>query len=189
MGQEFWQHGASAIQWSAAILGSLVAAGMDLRWRRIPNLLTGALLAGALMWAAWSAGWAGVGTALVACVIIALPFFVLFLLGGGAGDAKLMGAIGAWLGLHDGLWVLVAVILCGGVMGLALAMIKRRMRWVLANITMMAGGILTTALIRGRPRDVAAMMPGEEQMLAMSYAPVIFAGVCLAGAGLWLWHG
>jgi prepilin peptidase CpaA len=189
MGQEFWQPGASTAQWSVALLGSLAAAGIDLRCRRIPNALTGTLLIAALVWAAWTSGWAGVGAALLACVVIALPFVMLFLLGGGAGDAKLMGAVGAWLGLHDGLWVLLAVILCGGVMGLALAILKRRTRLVLAHVTTMAGGILTTALTRGRLRDAAAMMPGEEQMLAMRYAPVIFTGVCLAGGGIWLWHG
>ena len=44
--------------------------------------------------------------------------------GGGAGDAKMMGALGAWLGLANGVVALVAVALSGAVIGLGYALIK-----------------------------------------------------------------
>ena len=122
----------------------------------------------------------------VAGVVIYLVFALLG--GGGAGDAKLMGAIGACLGLHDGLWALCAVILCGGVMGLGFAFWKRRARPVLARVSAMAGGIAATLIAGGRWREAASLLPGQGEMVAMRYGPVVFCGVCLARGGTILWH-
>jgi prepilin peptidase CpaA len=75
------------------------AAVWDFRMRRIPNWLTvsGCLLG--LIFRASFEGWAGLGDGLAA---FALGFGTLFLVwvigGGGAGDVKLMGALGVWLG-------------------------------------------------------------------------------------------
>ena len=103
-------------QWGVVIGASLFAVVSDIRQRRIPNALTFPLLAVGLIWAACFGGLAGLLEALGACALLALPYVLLFIfVGGGAGDAKLMGAIGAWLGLRYGL-----VALCeGGGMGVA----------------------------------------------------------------------
>jgi prepilin peptidase CpaA len=96
-----------------------VAAVIDVRTRRIPNLLTfgGALCAfvfflivGGLPALGHSlAGW-GVGLAL---------FMPIFLLGGmGAGDVKLLAAVGAWLGPAVILWCAFYTVMAGGVLAL-----------------------------------------------------------------------
>jgi prepilin peptidase CpaA len=95
----------------------------DLRTRRIPNLLTGpALLLGLLAHLA-TGGPHGALVALAAAVLagaVLLPGWLLKFMG--AGDVKLMAAIGAWLGgptvaLYAALFSLIA----GGVISLAVA--------------------------------------------------------------------
>ena len=110
---------ALVIQWGVVIVASLVAALWDVRTRRIPNKLTGSLLVSGIAWHAWVGGLPGVGDSLLGCFVASLPFLVLFLYaGGGAGDAKMMGAVGAWLGLAQGVVALVAVVCAGAIVGL-----------------------------------------------------------------------
>ena len=82
-----------------AIGFALVAVAWDLSTRRIPNVLTfGAALA-ALIAHAYIGGWNGLGMAAAGWVAGVMLFFPVFALGGmGAGDVKLLGAVGAWLG-------------------------------------------------------------------------------------------
>ena len=82
------------IQWGVIISASLVAASCDMRSRRIPNTLTFPLFLCGLVWALVHGGLSGLGEAFGACFILALPYILLFVFAnGGAGDAKLMGAI------------------------------------------------------------------------------------------------
>jgi prepilin peptidase CpaA len=83
-----------------------------MRIRRIPNLLTAPFFVGGLCFAACLGGFAGLEESIGGCVLTAAPYLILFLwAGGGAGDAKMMGAIGAWVGLAGGAIVLLCVAL------------------------------------------------------------------------------
>ncbi len=99
-------------QWlfvGAVFLFTLTAAVTDLRTRRLPNWLTVPALAAALVFHSATGGLAGLGTAVAG---FALGFGVLLVLwligGGGGGDVKLMGALGAWLGPTSTLLVFFA---------------------------------------------------------------------------------
>ncbi|HEX5386796.1 MAG TPA: prepilin peptidase [Gemmatimonadales bacterium] len=91
----------------------VVAAWSDLRTRRIPNQLTIAGLVAALLvrslfgWPALSAGVQGAGLALAAG-------FVLYAIGAmGAGDAKLLGAMGAFMGPDNLIGALALIMIAG----------------------------------------------------------------------------
>ena len=96
------------------IIGSitLVAAVIDVRTRRIPNWFTVPVLAGGLLFHAITGGWGGLLTAIGG---FATGFGILLVLwltgGGGGGDVKLMGAVGAWLGAWH---TLIVFLLSGG---------------------------------------------------------------------------
>lgn len=79
---------------------TITAAVWDFRMRRIPNWLTVSAFALGLVFRVGFEGWSGLGEGLAA---FALGFGTLFLVwitgGGGAGDVKLMGALGIWLGI------------------------------------------------------------------------------------------
>ena len=78
---------------------SAIACGWDLRTRRIPQVLTlGGAIAGFAFHAA-TGGWQGGLGSLAGWFIGIAIFLAPFALGGlGAGDVKLLGALGAWLG-------------------------------------------------------------------------------------------
>jgi prepilin peptidase CpaA len=106
----------------AAILLAAVACWTDLRTRRIPNLLTLCAAAAGIAFHCLPGG-NGPLTALAGWLAGVLIFSPLFLLRGmGAGDLKLLGAFGAWLGpamaISIGLWSMVA----GGVLAVFVAL-------------------------------------------------------------------
>ena len=173
--------GVDSLQWGVVLGGTLLAAFVDARTRRIPNALTFPLLLAALVHAGFVAGGAGLLDAALACLLLATPYVVLFAVaGGGAGDAKLMGAVGAWLGLLDGTRVLVAVCVAGVLFALAWAIARRSLPAVLGRLGLLTRGLLHLPFRRVSPRAVAAAIPAEHEGLSMPYGPAIFAGCALA---------
>ena len=158
---------------------AVVACGWDLRTRRIPQALT---LGGALCGLAFhllSGGWnAGVGSVTGWAVGIAI-FFVPFALGGlGAGDVKLLGAIGAWLGPMSALWVGLYAGAAGGVLAIFVALTKGYLFEAVGNVGMM----LAYWRVNGvRPLPEMTLEHGRGPRLA--YAVPILAGTMVT---LWL---
>jgi len=130
-----------------AVLLAVWAGWLDWRSRRIPIWLTvPALLLGvALNTIVWRlpgtrAGLQGAGLALA----LLLPFVVLR--GLGAGDWKLMGALGAFLGPHKLLVVLLGTILIAGLMAVVEMVRRRRVKQTLANLAVLIHAFVTFRL-------------------------------------------
>jgi prepilin peptidase CpaA len=181
----------NVFQWGVVIGASLVAAAGDLRERRIPNALTFPLLVVGLIWATWMGGFSGLAGAVGACLLLALPFVFLFVFaGGGAGDAKLMGAIGAWLGLTQSVIVLLCVAAAGIILALAKAIAQRNLRFVLTNVFISCYTFIVCGAggRRIRPADERTdETAGQPGGLEVPYGVAIFAGVCVAAAIVGLW--
>src|SRR6187549_3608277 len=120
---------------NAAIAVAIGAAVCDLSTRRIPNVLTfGAALA-ALVVRGYADGWSGAGSSLAGWLVGVACFFPFFALGGmGAGDVKLLGALGAWLGPMPVVWVALYGSIAGGVIAIVVAMWSGYLRRALANV-------------------------------------------------------
>ena len=175
------------LQWGVVIGASTAAAVWDVWQHRIPNLLVGSLFICGLMWSVWIGGWAGAGESLVACVIMAAPYVFLFLVaGGGAGDAKMMGAIGVWLGLINGLATLVCVSLAGVVIGVVFLIRRRGVACVWPLLVVGVGELFQLFFFRGsKPKKDTTSK--AEPLAKMPYGLAIWSGVCLA-AGVKLWR-
>ena len=105
----------------------IIAAVNDLMTVRIPNWVSLALL-GLFLVAAPLAGlsWIIIGSHLAlgaALLLIGMGMFAMNLLGGG--DAKLLAAVGLWMGLPALPTFLVWAALAGGVLALTLLMFRR----------------------------------------------------------------
>ena len=107
---------------SAVLIVGVAACVTDLHARRIPNWLTfGAAAAALATHYAWG-GPASAQTAAGGWVTGLFLFMPLFLLGGmGAGDVKLLAALGAWLGPSGAFWLAIYTSMAGGVMALAVS--------------------------------------------------------------------
>jgi len=181
-----WHHPLMPLQWGVVMVAALVGAGTDIKSRRIPNWLTGPVLLSGLVFAGVTAGWAGLGDALAGMLLAGVPFVVLFMVGGGgAGDAKLMAALGAWLGVINSLVLLTTVTVLGAVIGLGYALARGQARGVFHNLWAMVLGMWVGAMGRKNPRD---LMPGTPQMVRMPYGLSILAGACAAAGGVYLWR-
>ncbi len=187
----------TVVQWGVVLGASLTAAILDIRSRRIPNALTVPLAVTGLLYGLSCAGLAGLGQAVGGCLVVALPYVLLFVFaGGGAGDAKMMGALGAWLGLPAGVVVLVAVAATGGVLGLLNLATHRQLGPGLRRVGA-AFYVMLIALCSGR-KGWELVKPDLEEpaggadvqgTTAMPYGPSIFIGVCIAAYWVHSWNG
>jgi len=102
-----------------------IAAVMDIRIHKIPNWLTYPTMVIALAGHTWSGGWQGFlfsvqGMALGLAILI-----VPYLIGGmGAGDAKLLGAVGGILGPGGVFTAFLFTAVVGGIYALALLTVR-----------------------------------------------------------------
>ena len=133
-----------------ALLGLLGSAVfMDLRERRIPNTVTmSGLLVGLVL---ATVAEAGIPTsALAGSAIGLLVFLPLLALGGmGGGDVKLLTAVGAFVGPHGLLSVVLYGALAGGGLALGSAIWRRDLLRVLAS----SGGLFISLVSMGRLRE------------------------------------
>lgn len=86
--------------WALALLVlCAIAAVLDMRTRRIPNVLTVPFFLAGLVFQGVVNGWSGLGNAGLAFLFGFGSLYLLWLVGGGGGgDVKLMGAVSVWLG-------------------------------------------------------------------------------------------
>jgi prepilin peptidase CpaA len=145
-------HATQVIIWVLALTLTLSAAVLDWRSRRIPNWLTvPGLLLGVTAHTILS-DWHGTLFALEGAGLALLILLPLVLLRGlGAGDWKLMGAVGAMLGPVLLLFVLFGSILACGLMAVAHMMRTGRVVETLRNLWVLLKGFLSFGL-RAHPQ-------------------------------------
>src|SRR6266850_3307597 len=112
-------HAAQIVIWTLTLALTISAALLDWRSRRIPNWLTvPGFLSGVTLHVVLN-GWHGLWFALGGSGLALILLLPLVLLRGlGAGDWKLMGAVGAFLGPAMFLFVLVGSLLVSGFMAI-----------------------------------------------------------------------
>jgi prepilin peptidase CpaA len=119
--------------------GALVCAAIgsvhDICERRIPNRVTGPAILAALALHAIFGGWSGLAGSALAGLIAGGIFFVFFLAGGmGAGDVKLMTAVGCFVGLSSLQTVVLSTVIAGAIFALAVGVRNGRLRETLRNV-------------------------------------------------------
>jgi len=159
-----------------------VTAGItDWRSRRIPNWLTvPGLLVGIAANAA-GGGWSGVKTSLLGAglgLLLLLPFVILRSLG--AGDWKLAGALGAFVGPGVLINLLMASVFVAGIMAVGLVIYKHRVKETLGNMGRLLGSML---MFRMPAAEVSLENP---QSLKIPYGVALALTTLFFGIGtLW----
>ena len=151
--------------------GLLVATVVDLRTRRIPNILTGTMVSAGLGLAAFGLGGISVGAAVLGCVIGLVLMLPGFALGAtGAGDVKLMAAVGSLLGPLVVVYAVLYTALAGGVLAVVVALQRRRLGTALAG----------TGRMIAAPGDVKREIASGTPASRFAYGPAIAAGSMVA---------
>jgi prepilin peptidase CpaA len=167
-------------QWFGAFAVAAMACWFDVRTRRIPNWLTfPAALIGLVATTAFHSGPGTVASVSGFFVGLAIFFPLFFLKGLGAGDVKLMGALGAWLGASVIFGVAFYTALAGGVFGLALILRHRYGGQAARNLYLL---IMHWRVFGIRPLDSLTLETAAGPKLP--YALPIAAGLALT---FWLW--
>ena len=161
--------------WALTLALTLYAGWMDLRTRRIPNWLTVPGLVVGIATNGVLGGWHGLVLALEGAglaLAILLPFVLLRALG--AGDWKLMGAVGGLLGTKALLYVLIVSILAAGAIGMVQVIRANRVVRTLRNMWVLVQGFLIFGL-RANP-EISLDNPGLMKVpfgVAVAIATVI----------------
>jgi prepilin peptidase CpaA len=126
-------------QQTVSLAGALVCAAVsavpDVRRRRIPNRITGPAILIGLLLHALNGGWAGLGSSALAGLIAGAVFLVLWIAGGlGAGDVKLMAALGCFAGLAPLPLLLISVLMAAAIFALGVSVAHGRLRQTLHNV-------------------------------------------------------
>jgi len=158
---------------TAIAAGGAASTAIDLRTRRIPNVLTGATAIVGLAVAAF-----GVGSVTLAQALGGLAIGLLVMLPGhvigatGAGDVKLFAALGTFLGPGGALLAFLYTAMAGGALALAVALHRRLLRDTLAR----AATLVTTG----------GLNAGEIEAIRVNrfaYAPAIAIGALAVALG------
>ena len=171
----------------AAVAGFTTAAAIsDLRTRRLPNWLTVPAFAAAVLLHTLVNGLSGLGFSLLGFATGFGILLVLWLIGGsGGGDVKLMGALGAWLGvsLTFGVFLLSALLAAVATVVLALAgMLSRGFGNV--HRRLLAPGSASRPTSRSASGEEARRRRKQERRL-MPYAVPVALGTWLVLALAW----
>lgn len=165
---------------------TIAAAASDLRTRRLPNWLTVSAFVAALAAHTAINGLAGLGFSLLG---FATGFGILLILwligGGGGGDVKLMGALGAWLGASLTLRVFfistaLAAVATGAIF--LTGMLSRGFGYVQRRY--LAVGSAGRSSV-SRPRDEKALRRRRQKRRMMPYAVPVAVGTWLVLAFAW----
>ena len=155
----------------ALAAGVLVATVIDIRTRRIPNELTAAMAGVGVGLAA--SGWSGLslGASLAGFVVGLLLMLPGHALGAtGAGDVKLMAAIGALVGPGMVVNAFLFTAVAGGVLAVIVAIRRRRLGATVAG----AGRLIAT------PAEVKQQIGSAAPSSRFAYGPAIAVGSMLA---------
>lgn len=117
-----------------AVTAATIGAFYDVRTRRIPNTLTGGSLLFGLFLHGWLGGAGEMATAGAGGILVGVGFLFFYLAGGmGAGDVKLMAAVGCLAGFAAMRLWLPATVVSGAVIALGIALCHRCARCTIAS--------------------------------------------------------
>ena len=160
------------------LLVAFMAAIFDMRSRRIPNWVSVGGVALGLALNTFLYGIPGLKSSALSLLIGFGIYFVLYAVRAmGAGDVKLMGAVGAIVGRWQnwmGIFIVTAVI--GGAAALALSISRGRLRRTLWNVR-----YLLNEMVHGRAPYVRheELDVRSSKALRLPHGAVIFAGIVI----------
>jgi prepilin peptidase CpaA len=161
----------SSVAFAALASGALVATVVDIRVRRIPNALTATMAGVGIGFAASGVSGVSLGASVVGLILgfaLMMPGHALGATG--AGDVKLMAAVGAIVGPALVVSAFLFTAVAGGVLALAVAVRRQRLAATLAG----------TGRLISAPGEAKKEIQGAAGSSRFAYGPAIAIGSVLA---------
>jgi prepilin peptidase CpaA len=180
---------AALIAFVVTTVVALVAAVIDFRRFRVPNVLTFPLCISGLVFHAlvnglsglqYSAG--GIAVGLVALLL----FYIMGVMG--AGDVKLLAAIGAWIGAANIVYVFCVAGVVTGIHSLVVLAWQRRLHEIPAifQVTVVQMATLGRHIVRTDSASLAATVQRPDRhRYVMPFAVMIAIGVVVVAVNSW----
>jgi len=164
----------SSLLLSGLALGLVIAAVTDVREGRIPNWLTGSLAVFGIGVQSLAHGWEGFLFSLEGLVMGLVCLIYFYLKGGmGAGDVKLLGAIGTILGPGQVVMAFAVAGMLGGLYSLALLLNQGGLRQAWERVFLLLATLKVT-------RTAPVVDPRRSTEPKLRYALVLGLGTVIA---------
>ena len=160
-------------------LTALAGCIHDLRTRRIPNYLTFGSAGVAMIFALTTGGWSGLAIAIggwALGVALFIPFVLLR--GMGAGDVKLLAALGSWVGPISLLSLTFYTAISGGVMAVLVVLWRRKLMTTFENLWLLVCHFKVVGL-----KPMSELSLENQNTVRLPYGLPIAAGTILT---IWL---
>lgn len=162
---------------AAVSLLLLIAFAADMRTQRIPNGLNLIFFCGALLFFVMYEGMDGLKGSLLGATAGFIPLLLLYWARGiGAGDVKLFGAVGAWLGVFPVLQLMLYSFLYAGVLA-AILLLIRKIGLFRSGQRQLAGGVEENKIVlhnsskQGWTESLAWLKEGRSFPFMLAVAP------------------
>jgi len=161
------------------ILAVLITAVIDLWKFKIPNVVTFPLLITGVAYHGWTDGASGVGQSLLGVLFALVILGAFCCMGGiGAGDVKLLAAIGAWLLLPLTFWVFIASALASGVYAVIVILTCRRLKETWVNLKVIYHRVVAVGRHLGAEDHVElAITTDDRRTRLIPYAAMVAVGL------------
>jgi prepilin peptidase CpaA len=154
---------------------TLTAAIYDIRERRIPNWLVLAGMLAGIAWNLYADGWAGLAHAAEGLGLGFVLYFPLYLLKArGAGDVKLLAAVGAIAGPLNCFWVFILTAILGGIIAMAILLLRGRVRHTFFNLSFIVSDL---SKLRAPHRSSEELDVRKSKGMRLPHGAMIAVGV------------
>jgi prepilin peptidase CpaA len=168
------------------LVAALVAAAIDVWKYKIHNALALPLLVSGLIFHAATGGMSALAGSAAGALAGFGSLIIFYILGGmGAGDVKLMTAVGAWLGLPLTFYVFIASALAAGLYALVLLVLRGSLKETWLNLQLI--WLRMTSIIRHLGADErveSEIQRSDRRLRVIPFAAMIAVG--LVSTLIWL---
>jgi prepilin peptidase CpaA len=183
----FFSEGGAAVNFALStpavvvLVCTAIAAVTDWHSFTIRNVITLPLILSGILYHALVNDSAGFFDSVGAVCLMAAILFVPYVLGGmGAGDLKLMAGVGAWLGIRQTFYVLIASSLAAGVYALVLVVQRRELKRTLLNFQVMYYKFRSLGAHLGPDERIETIVGGDDRRRrAIPFGVMVALGVII----------
>ncbi len=177
------------IPMTVGLLAVVVAAITDVWKFKVHNLLTIPLLLSGVVYHGITGGWAGFAGSVLGSLCGFAILIAFYVLGGmGAGDVKLMAALGAWLGVPLIVYLFLVSALASGVYSLALILMYDRAGEIWSSLRIVCHRLMVLGRHLGaEDRLEAEVNAADRRRRVIPFAAMIALGLVLLLLWFWWW--